>query len=273
MLRVELLLRCVVAGCSAPEFNAQPSADAGGLDSNSGGASGGSGAGGSGGSSGAGSEDCTNGQDDDGDGQADCADLDDCACVPQVLAGWQGPYFVTPAASGDAEPVECPQVAPTEVNVLGQLDVPPTQCPSCDCGNAMGSCSNVSVSRHALAKCADAASTVFGNLSTSCQQTVFSGSSPKSMSATVTLSGGKCPALTIGDVVTPAPSLTQRKRVCSGALGSCASGHCVAALPPGFRACVLGTTAQACPKWLLGAGRPGYCQVDLRQPHVHVLRL
>ncbi len=70
MLRVELLLLCVAVGCSAPDFKAQPSADAGGLDSSSGGASG------SGGSSGAGSEDCTNGQDDDKDGLTECVDVD-----------------------------------------------------------------------------------------------------------------------------------------------------------------------------------------------------
>jgi hypothetical protein len=82
----------------------------------------------------AGSESCTNGVDDNGDGKVDCADAT-CgayACVSAVPATWTG-YFTL----FDGEPGKdpgCPDTFPTE-SYLGNatLSAPSATCPDCSC--------------------------------------------------------------------------------------------------------------------------------------------
>ncbi len=83
-------------------------------------------------------EDCTNGADDDGDGDVDCADSDctpDFGCIPEPPAGWQGLYDISMVDFAADLPAcddgEAPEVFFTE-------PTGPTTCSTCSCGALEG---------------------------------------------------------------------------------------------------------------------------------------
>jgi hypothetical protein len=91
--------------------------------------------------SGSGAEDCTNGVDDDGDGDVDCADSD-CtgagfSCAPVIPPGWSGPAVLY---TGDDEPPACSAdwngggAAPIQGGV--GVDATAPTCSACTCGAA-----------------------------------------------------------------------------------------------------------------------------------------
>jgi hypothetical protein len=88
------------------------------------------------------SEDCTNGQDDDGDNAVDCADSDCDAgftCVNDPPLGWNGP-----AALFEGDPASlpaCPSTHPTSTSLgnSGLVDTPAI-CSACTCGDPTGQC-------------------------------------------------------------------------------------------------------------------------------------
>lgn len=97
--------------------------------------------GGSGGQGGApGVEDCQNGKDDDGDGQADCGD-DDCttiySCVPGPPPGWEGYISLFDGLEAD-KPGACPGAFPTVFNGHRNLLTPAHTCSSCSCDAPTG---------------------------------------------------------------------------------------------------------------------------------------
>jgi hypothetical protein len=98
---------------------------------------------GSGGASGV--EDCTNGADDDGDGQRDCADPDcgaaDYACVAGPPKDWSGPVALYEGAHDHAVPA-CPDLYP-DLDYQGDTgpEAKPAVCSECVCGAADATCS------------------------------------------------------------------------------------------------------------------------------------
>jgi hypothetical protein len=89
-------------------------------------------------SSGAGSEDCSNGVDDDGDGDIDCADSDCGAagytCAAAVPAGWVGPIV---RSSAGVVPAPCGGGFPDAIVKGGaSLDAKPATCTACACAQS-----------------------------------------------------------------------------------------------------------------------------------------
>ncbi|WP_434047499.1 MULTISPECIES: hypothetical protein [Sorangium] len=90
-------------------------------------------------SSGPGSEDCSNGADDDGDGLVDCADpaCGDFVCTTAVPEGWSG-YFALFDGAPAMDP-GCPAAFAAGQPFVGNrgLSAPPARC-TCSCGPAQG---------------------------------------------------------------------------------------------------------------------------------------
>lgn len=252
MRAVAAALTLAMAGaCSSSSTNVVGSdSGAGGSAAATGGGAGTT-AGAGGGSSGAGSaEVCSNGVDDDGDEKADCADLSDCECAPQVVSGWQGPLVVTPAAVADAEPPPCPEFFPDEQLILGRVDAPDATCPTCSCGSPTGGCATATVSQYTQASCGGTGQTPTNLTSANpCKSWAFSGGTPW-IGAAVSPGSASCPSSVAGSELVPKARFVERRRVCSGPVGACAAGHCIGKLDAGHLACVLGDTTQSCP--------PGY---------------
>lgn len=86
-----------------------------------------------------GTEDCTNGVDDDGDGLVDCADPD-CTvgyeCVDALPGGWEGYYHVTQQPYAAGPPPQCPGGAPADVRYAGPAG--PAMCNACSCSAVQG---------------------------------------------------------------------------------------------------------------------------------------
>ena len=108
---------------------------AGGAGGGVGGVGGVGGIGGAGGAGGGPLEDCLNGQDDDGDGDEDCAD-NDCtvgfSCVPNVPAAWDGPVALFDGDLANVPP--CPAAFPDEeYQGRSNLVDEPAMCAACAC--------------------------------------------------------------------------------------------------------------------------------------------
>lgn len=125
--------RSEVTGSSTSSSGAASGGGGGGSGSGSGASS--SGSSGVGGNTGA--EDCTDGVDNDGDGQPDCADSD-CApgfeCVEAAPDGLGGLYRAEKAAPGGK--VACADGSSPDVYVADPAG--PAQCAACTCSDVMG---------------------------------------------------------------------------------------------------------------------------------------
>lgn len=144
----------LASGCLFPEYTfdeAEPSGGSGGGGANTGGEAvgaggvggqGGDGAGGSGGSGGAPPvEDCFTAGDEDGNGDADCADpacAPDLECVDAIPVGW-GTFGYTALFMGAVSDPACPAGAATEV-YTGHADLQnqDAECSACSCGTPTG---------------------------------------------------------------------------------------------------------------------------------------
>lgn len=108
------------------------------------------------GGSDAGTEDCTNGVDDNGDGKVDCADpaCGAAACVSEVPSGWTG-YIALYEGDPGKDP-GCPAVTFPNQLYTGKagLTAPPAQCSTCTCGAPVGITCTVPPLSVATATCA-----------------------------------------------------------------------------------------------------------------------
>ncbi len=183
-------------------------------------------------------EDCSNGRDDDGDGQLDCAD-DDCTgagarCVG-LPAEWQGPI---------AFGVDRAAVCSSQTALQGSLDASaePAICGSCSCDFDPQSC-NLTVEWHAGDVCA-AAQTV---TSTGCSNQITAAHRSARVSArgatgcSASLASMELPPVDLGD---------EPREGCPMPAGAGCDGNEVCTLPPepGFSGpCVYRIGEHACP--------------------------
>ena len=137
---------------------------AGGAGGGVGGTGGVGGVGGIGGAGGAGGgplEDCLNGQDDDGDGDEDCADNDCTAgfsCVPNVPAAWDGPVALFDGDPANVPP--CPAAFPDEeYQGRSNLVNEPAMCAACTCSTPDVECTLAPLAFTTGATCANTVTT------------------------------------------------------------------------------------------------------------------
>lgn len=226
-----------------------------------GGASGADGGSGTGGGSGA--EDCTNGADDDGDGDIDCADTD-CqpghACFPGVPAGWEGPVAVY--RGSDSAP-DCQQAGgfPTPLyNAKSGLDEGTPECPTCECTTPTPTCTAnyifYSSSSCGAGSCWGSGLGCPGTAITAtpgqCKPQGFCQPGPTSVLASAITPTGSCTAESTGDKVIPTPTWSEVVRACGGAqLGGqgCGTGMCLPkpSSPFGPTLCIYAPGDVTCP--------------------------
>lgn len=200
-------------------------------------------------------EDCMNGVDDDGDGQADCADTD-CQtagfmCVPTVPAGFAGPVELFEGAVADMP--KCDGPYPVEsFTGWGSLACP-FSCSNCLCGSPKEvACGNPGISFDDIGGTCRALTTRPVTLTPGecyslpdTSYTMFATWEGKA-------SGGKCES-TGGGQITRLPASWNAARVCGGQItggGGCAAGSmCWPAPQKGFQAqaCVVGGGNLTCP--------------------------
>lgn len=250
--------------CSGGLGALSSSKDAGGGAAGSG-ASGGTGAtggasGGTGATGGGGSEDCTNGIDDNNNSLVDCADPScstRASCVPQAPVNWLGPVWLARAAA-QADLPTCPGGAdPVAEGGTGQLDVPKLTCSPCSCGSPSGGqCIMQSSSKaYILGQCQGTSATeTISPKPGACYNIpyVTQTNYPHSLHIpVVTQSGSKCNASGGQELSRPAASFKSFARACSvKGGGGCASGEsCVGNPGAGFdpSICVESPGDLACP--------------------------
>ncbi|MBW2455234.1 MAG: hypothetical protein JRI68_12020 [Deltaproteobacteria bacterium] len=169
-------------------------------------------------------EDCTNGEDDDGDNLVDCADplCSGYHCAAAVPNGWSGPAAFYLGDSATALPT-CDVAWPTETSGdAGAMSAPPASCGACGCNAPSGeTCGVPSISIWLDPDCPGSANAVLPtNAPNSCLS--FGGNSNDSFRVSIIpVTGGSC-ATTSGTPTIDPPSFAEAARVCDGAtLGSC----------------------------------------------------
>lgn len=217
-----------------------------------GGSAGVGGSAGTGGSSGG--EDCTNGIDDDGDNDIDCADSD-CqsghTCAPTVPNGWTGPVAFW---QGSGAPPNC--LSSGGYRVLSEsgndgLDAQPASCPTCECNT--DACETVDLRYYSDTACGSGVTwSLPTGLATGCRGvnlTHSNGSRP----GAAQYSGGTCPATTTGTKNVPPISWATSARACGGApttgVGCAGAGSCVPIPSSPFEAkvCIYKAGTDTCP--------------------------
>lgn len=197
-------------------------------------------------SSGGPAEDCTNGVDDDNNGQVDCADSA-CAmtgyqCVGAVPLGWNGPVAFS---LGGAPGPDCGANWAALSMLGGDVVVAPQAQCSCSCGNAAVGC-QTSISLYTDDECMIPGAGFV--LSSAC--TSFGVNNAMSAKVFLNKTDGPCPPVTAPPVLPPA-SFAKQGFVCTGAAtgGGCAVGICAPAAPSPFPAplCVYQDGDVACP--------------------------
>lgn len=199
-----------------------------------GGGTGNAGAGGNGGAGGdAGAvvehEDCTNGVDDDHDGDIDCAD-DDCTagyvCTDVAPDGWAGYFWVHEAASAASAVEPCPNGGGAPTAYYSSPNDP--ACEACQCGALEGAtCTAAGLACFESGDCGGSAHDWTSKVLAACAKPDLSGNklSCKLSSAPALATAGTCPAS--GGSVTPASPWKTRTDVCGGAFagGGCGGGQ------------------------------------------------
>ncbi|MBI4702239.1 MAG: hypothetical protein HY744_14010 [Deltaproteobacteria bacterium] len=203
-------------------------------------------------------EKCLNGQDDDGDSLADCADPQ-CAtgygCASAAPAGWEGLLRAQAVAFGQGPPLVCPGGAPAERVYFGAEQ--PMSCAACKCGTLQGvSCSPPKIGCwKGSGECEGAAKDQTGSF-TSAACVGFEPLGPVSSSCRITeaasvASPGSC-APSGGEPGPAAPFSGQLEICWSPAGAGCPAGKaCVAAAPAGLDAlgvCIRREGHQECPE-------------------------
>jgi hypothetical protein len=216
--------------------------------SGTGGTTSSSGTGGSGGT--AGGENCTNGVDDDGDQDIDCADSD-CTthlCAAPAPPGWSGPVTVVVSAVAQALP-SCAGAWPSSADHDHGLDAPDAECSKCSCSSPSVQCTLAGVVIHTGTSCSGSveqtlspqASGVCSSF-TSQDMDTLEGLQSQASSGSCTESGGTASL--------PPVAWTEHARICEGAvfgLGCEDSDPCVPAPTGPFQLCVTQAGNQACP--------------------------
>ncbi len=200
-------------------------------------------------------EDCTNGEDDDGNNLVDCEDSL-CAgyhCVPEIPSGWSGPAALYLGDSGNNVPA-CDVAWPTETSAdSGQMTVPAADCGACSCDPPTGStCGMPGFWVWANPSCPGAAGASLV-LAGEDMCTSYSGNSNDSVRAgVIPIVGGSC-AASSGTPTFDPPSFAEQALLCDGAtLGAgCAETGQVCVRRPqspfGTTVCVSQAGDLACP--------------------------
>jgi hypothetical protein len=237
----------------------------------SGGASGQAGSSGASGSGGA-AENCSNGLDDDRDGNIDCADSDCVAftCAPRVPGGgWVGPLSIW---QGYGAPATCTGANgfPTEViNAMTGVSTPgASSCPSCACGSPQGvSCQVGSVLLFNNDACSGQGGT-FTIAQGVCAPFVSLMYDPASVRwQAAPAAGGACVPRSSGSAVFPPVKWDYQVRACGDPTpnpGGCGAGTCVQKQKAPFdeQLCVYQRGDLACPVGPYGNKSVYFTNVD-----------
>ena len=193
-------------------------------------------------------ENCTNGQDDDGNLLIDCDDpaCADHSCVSAAPQGWTG-HVVLFVGKGPTPP-SCAEPFPT-LTFSGWTALVPedAQC-ACACGSPSGFTCNGSFILANNSNCLPALMLQPAVLPGSCQDADVSPSSVTHAGATSTASGGSCD-VTNDNALVPQAVWSKQVRACAGKLGKCAGGVCAPKSLDGFDpgVCIYRTGLQTCP--------------------------
>jgi hypothetical protein len=200
---------------------------------------------------GSGVEDCTNGVDDDGDGDVDCADSD-CAmtgysCAAPAPVGWSGPevLFEQPGATGSTP--DCPASYP-HLDFVGGASPSgdPATCAPCVCEPPNPTCDATQFQTFSAKMCKG----TMTSLDTPSGACVTLGM-PASVIVGKAQQGSLDCAVTGGEATIPPLTWASRAVACGGAsLGAgCEVGVCAPRpqAPFGQRLCVWQSGDQACP--------------------------
>ena len=197
-------------------------------------------------------EDCTNGDDDDGDGLSDCADPDcvsaDYACVAGPPDGWSGPVAFYEGAHDLAVPA-CPALYP-DLEYQGDTgpEAEPAACSECVCGAAAATCS-VGLKLFSKADCKGSSTASMPLAPGACVELAASTLSLQLTAAVATVKACT-PSGGIADI--PAAPRSTSGVACGAPRrsGGCSSGKICAPRPQApFREkrCIWGQKDQACP--------------------------
>jgi hypothetical protein len=203
-------------------------------------------------------ENCTNGLDDDMDGDIDCEDTDCDAgfsCTDPVPPGWTGPVALW-EGNGNLPPPPCGLSGGFDsIAASGSdgLSASPASCPSCSCGAPQGvACQIGTASFYSNAMCVGGG----GQLSIPegvCQAFVTSTIDPAGvMWNAAPPGGGACFPITTGTVSVPSVVWAERARSCGGLTDigdGCGGGLCVPRpqIPFAEPVCVYRAGDQSCP--------------------------
>jgi hypothetical protein len=198
-------------------------------------------------------EDCSNGIDDDGDGDPDCAD-DDCtasSCVGAAPSGWTGPSVVYVGS----DPPNCGgNYAEATLSGGTAVDADPADCSTCSCSNSTAACAsivNIITTTDAQCdgtSCTDSVGEACKTLDSSCFASAGTGYvSMQLPSGLASCSPTAAQDPTVGDA-----SWKKEVRACTATdklhIGGCAQGEvCAPKTPFEGSICVSKTGDLACP--------------------------
>lgn len=195
-----------------------------------------------------GKENCENSQDDDSDGLIDCAD-DECStytCAAAVPEGWTGPVALYMGAEA---PPECPASGGYTALAFegGLLDTPAITCPPCSCNPAGVGCTPSVVTFTELGCASAPLLTQFGN---GCL--TFDGSSTQRSFKLFTNPPSAACTPSADAPTIPAPTITEKARVCRQPIGAkagsgCFADSCVPEPIAPFQLCVHRSDPAPCP--------------------------
>jgi hypothetical protein len=209
-----------------------------------------------------GTEDCTNGIDDNCDGWIDCEDplcQPAFACVPPVPSGWIGPVELWQATNPATRPACDTGYGGTTRDGLGGFNAAPARC-TCTC-TASGQVCSRGGTLFMQTNCANSCATVTPAANGACTPVAGACGSEGSFSlSSATPSGGTCTATSSTTVppvswatserVCPYTGPTNNSGGCGGAGGSCVRAPTGGAGGYGAGACVYSTAdppPAACP--------------------------
>jgi hypothetical protein len=197
-------------------------------------------------------ENCTNGQDDNGDQLVDCEDPICGAhqCYEAPGNPWWGPVALY--VGGGVVTTCTPGWPDATPGGVGTVDAPDATCSACSCGNVTGaSCGVPGVSFWASNGCGSSLGTVTPPAADVCQP-VSVGVDASSMGADVPVQPGTCPA-SGGAATIPEASYEQEALLCEGAEegAGCADPTSVCVRPPVYpfhqSICIVRNANHTCP--------------------------
>jgi hypothetical protein len=198
-------------------------------------------------------EDCSNGIDDDGDGDPDCAD-DDCAartCVGAAPSGWTGPSVVYVGS----DPPNCGgDYAKAALSGGTAVSADPAECSTCSCSNTTAACASLVNIISTIdpqcggVTCTDSVSEACKTLNSSCFGSATTAYAHMELpQGLATCSPTADQSATIGDA-----SWKKEVRACAAStklhIGGCADGEvCAAKTPFSGDICIVKAGDLSCP--------------------------